>query len=654
MCGIFGRFERPRTSLEMALCRAQTDTLRHRGPDGYGFLAANSQSKHWLVVHNRPWPEEPPASEQSGWNGFLGHRRLAILDLSEKAAQPMGDPEGRYWITFNGEIYNFADIRRDLKDRGVTFRTDHSDTEVLLMAYIHWGPDCLARLRGMFAFGILDLEENRVFLARDRLGKKPLYYRLSPDGLQFASEMKAILADPGVPRDIDPIALAQYMLYGYVPAPRTIYQGIAKLPPAHFALGSLDQPQELTVRRYWEFPPAHPGEPRSDWLEEFVAEVDEAVRIRMISDVPLGAFASGGLDSTLVVRQMHRNSTEPLKTFSIGFEEEDYNELPWARQVSHRYHTDHYEEIVHPDAISLLPRLVKQFDEPFGDPSAIPTLMVSELARRQVTVALSGDGGDELLAGYHRYHRSELLRKALRPVPVFFRKYLFQALGGLWPLSWKGKGFITRLGQDSRTLYRSMMAQATNLAVLHPDLRRRLADNSEIHAFFDHCWKKGPQHYVSRLQFTDAQTYLPEDILVKTDRTSMAVSLELRCPLLDHRVVELTARLPLDLKYRNGDKKVIIKQALLPEFGPAFINRKKTGFGIPLKYWFRGNLKSFVQERLLNGASPLRGLCDGKVMDTFVNRCLQGQRDLSPDLWRLLVLGEWCQSVHGSSPWRAE
>jgi asparagine synthase (glutamine-hydrolysing) len=651
MCGIFGRLElASRGYLNFSLCRTQMETLRPRGPDGFGFLLANSRTGEYVVTHNRPSPGKDMHIPAPCWNVFLGHRRLAILDLSAKAAQPMGDPEGRFWITFNGEIYNFNEIRQELGKGGVVFRTDHSDTEVLLQAYMQWGEGCLGLLRGMFAFGIFDLKENRVFLARDRFGKKPLYYRLAPEGLQFASELKAIIADQGVPREIDPVALAQYMLYGYIPAPRTIYKGIAKLPAAHFAYFSLHWPTDIKIKRYWEFPQNVPG-PKcnpKDWLEEFVAELNEAVRIRMISDVPLGAFASGGLDSTLVVRQMHQLSPEPTKTFSIGFEEEDFNELPWARQVAQHYRTEHYEEITQPDAISLLPRLVGLFDEPFGDPSAIPTLMVSELARRHVTVALSGDGGDELFAGYNRYHVADRLNRFVTPIPLLLRRTLFQNLGTLWPISWKGKGFITRLGADPQNLYRSTVARDTNFALLNGDLRNSI-NKVEVHDFFDGPWHRGPEDYVSRLQFLDIHTYLPEDILVKVDRTSMSVALEVRCPLLDHRLAELAVNLPRYFKYHNGDKKMIIKQVLLPEFGSSFIYRQKSGFGVPLKHWFSDNSRSFVQERLLNNSSNLSSLCDLKAVRKLFHDNLRGQRDLSTDLWRLLVLGEWCNQIHQGS-----
>ncbi len=632
--------------LDGALCCAQTDTMRHRGPDGAGYLRIDSVTGIYSLTHHSSSFEAVQADRRQSWDIFLGHRRLAILDLSPQAAQPMADPQGRYWLTFNGEIYNFLEIKRELASFGITFRTDHSDTEVLLMAYVQWGADCLARLRGMFAFGIVDVREKRLFLARDRLGKKPLYYRAAAREFKFASELKAIMADPAVPREIDPVALGQYLVYGYIPAPRTIYRGIAKLPPGHCAWVDLARPHEIKLWRYWEVPEAPDSLRGNDWLEEFNAELTEAVRLRMISDVPLGAFASGGLDSTLVVRQMHQVGRGPVRTFAIGFAKGGVNELPYARQVARRYHAEHTEEIVHPDALTLLPHLVRQFDEPFGDSSAIPTWIVSEVARRHVTVALSGDGGDELFAGYTRYHNAHKLQRLLAPVPPSLQRSLLTTLRTIWPRSWRGKALLNRGGLLSGNIYRAIMARDTNLALLHPDIRNDAADSLELHAFFDEYWQRGPEHLVSRMQFTDLHTYLPEDILVKADRASMAASLELRCPLLDHRVVELTARMPLNLKYRHGDQKFLVKHILLPELGPDFTYRKKNGFQSPLRSWFQGNLRHFLKERLFVASRSLADLCDQSAVKALVQRFFEGQTDLSEDVWRLLVLAEWQHNVH--------
>ncbi len=356
MCGIFGSFT-PGRPLDPELCRRQTDSLAHRGPDGAGYLWASSRSGEVFLNSE---PDSPKLPGPNGWDYFLGHRRLAVLDLSPQAAQPMSDPCGRYWIVFNGEIYNFLELRRELEGQGAVFRTDHSDTETLLLAYIRWGAACLPRLRGMFAFAVLDLKEHTLFLARDRVGKKPLYYHAGPAGLSFASELKALLADPQTPRNLNPAALGQYLAYGYIPAANTVYQGIAKFPPGHFAEISLKTPHRVVPRRYWDLPEVEPAAAGKDWQEEFLAELTEAVRLRLVSDVPLGAFASGGLDSTLIISLMRRVCPGPVRTFTLGFAESGNSELPWARQVARRYGTEHHEEIVRPDALALLPALVRR------------------------------------------------------------------------------------------------------------------------------------------------------------------------------------------------------------------------------------------------------------------------------------------------------
>lgn len=642
MCGIFGSFTNGRP-LNLALCYKQTDTLVHRGPDSAGYFWACSNSGKYSL--HSPAVRSNEFLQETG-NIFLGHRRLAVLDLSTQAAQPMSDPGNRYWIVFNGEIYNCAEIRRDLESQGVLFRTHHSDTEVLLMAYVRWGENCLDRLRGMFAFAVLDLRDKRLFLARDRLGKKPLYYRATTDGLTFASELKAILADPGVPRRLEPAALAQYLAYGYIPAPGTIYRGIAKLPPAHFAHVSLDNPHEMIIQRYWDLPGTDHRSLSLDWQEEFGEVLAEAVRLRMISDVPLGAFASGGIDSTLIIRQMRQFSPGPVRTFAIGFPEAESSELPWARQVAQRYGTEHHEEVVSPDALALLPRLVRHFDEPFGDSSALPALVVSEMARRQVTVALSGDGGDELLAGYTRYRYAQQLHQLFGVLPDSLRPLALQALGRFWPRSWRGKGIVSRIGLSPQNPYRALMARDNSLALLHADLRRQVGTNGKVHGFFERHWEQGPQEYLRRLQYVDFHTYLSEDILVKADRASMAAALELRSPLLDHKVVELAARLPRSLMFRRHEQKILFKQILLPDFGPEFVSRRKTGFQMPLRIWFKKNLGQVITDRLLDQSGPLTGLCDPTAVAALAGRFFKGQQDLSEELWRLLVLSEWVAQVH--------
>jgi len=644
-CGIFGKIQADGRPIDTSLFLRQLNTLVHRGPDGFGLFLANLGTGRTSTTYNNP-PEE----NGGPFDAALGHRRLAILDLSQAAAQPMHDEERRFCITFNGEIYNFAELRQELVARRHIFRTDHSDTEVLLHAFKEWGEGCLNRLRGMFAFVVLDLNSRRLFLARDRIGKKPLYYRTGPEGFQFASELKAILADPYVPRRIDPVALAQYLMYNYIPAPRTIYDGIHKLPAAHCAWVNLDCVEKIHVKEYWtlQYQPEQ-GRSLDNWIEEFNAEFAEAVRLRMISDVPLGALLSGGVDSTIVVRAMSRLSSRPVKTFSIGFEQEQHSELKWAREVAKRYGTEHYEEIVCPDAIALLPTLAAQFDEPFADDSALPTYFVCRMARRYVTVVLSGDGGDELFAGYNRY---DIFQKLSRfdwiPLPV--RRFLFGTGARFWPENLAGKGFLTLLSQDLYGRYLEQRGKITGLGFLAPELRQTVIREADPHAFFAQAWERAPQEPLSRLQYVDTKTYLPEDILVKVDRSSMLNSLEARCPLLDHRVVELAARIPFQFKYNCHDKKFLLKQILLPDLGQQFLARRKTGFGVPMKRWFHGELAGYVREHLFSANGYLPDEINRKAVERLVRFYQRGNRDLSRYLWNLLMLAAWTEISRGTRP----
>lgn len=640
-CGIFGRIQPRERAIDVSLFARQLRTMVHRGPDGYGVMLANSTTGRTRRGYNRL-----PEANGDRFEVGLGHHRLSIIDLSEAAAQPMTDHAGQSWITFNGEVYNFEDLRRELLTRGHTFKTDHSDTEVLLHAFKEWGEQCVHRLRGMYAFGIVDLRSRRLFLARDRIGKKPLYYRAAPEGFQFASELKAILADPHVPRRLDPVALAQYLVYGYIPAPRTIYQGMCKLPPAHFAWVDLDSPEKIHVQEYWtlRYQPEE-GWKIEDWMGEFDAEFTEAVRLRMISDVPLGALLSGGIDSTAVVRAMTRLSNRPVKTFSIGFEEEDYSELKWAREVAKRYRTEHHEEIVRPDGVTLLPMLAAQYDEPFADSSAVPTYYVCRMARRHVTVVLTGDGGDELFAGYNRYQYFQK-RSRLDWIPHLVRRSLFGTPAFLWPKNISGKRLLTDLSNDPYRRYLDRMGKSAALKFLIPELRDTVLREGDLHGFFARTWKDGPQDAVSRLQYVDTKTYLPEDILVKVDRASMLNSLEARCPLLDHKVVELAARIPMQFKYNDHERKYLLRQLLLPDLGQPFLSRRKKGFSIPLNRWFQRELAGYVREHLLFANGNLPDEIDRKEVNRLVHSYQQENRDLSYHLWSLLMLKAW-NEVHG-------
>jgi asparagine synthase (glutamine-hydrolysing) len=638
MCGIFGRINADGRPIDSTAFLRQLNTLAHRGPDGYGMFLTNQDTGATLISYNQP-PRDTPQHYDIG----LGHRRLSIIDLSEAAAQPINDCEGKLWLTFNGEIYNFAALRRELARQGHIFRTDHSDSEVLLYAFKQWGEKCLDHLRGMFAFAVLDLRSRRLFLARDRIGKKPLYFNAQPNGFQFASELKVLLADRLTPRRIDPVALAQYLTFNYIAAPRTIFQGIGKLPAGHFAWVELDRPDRIQLADYWNlrFEPES-RQDITDWIEEFDAEFTEAVKLRMISDVPLGALLSGGIDSTIVVRAMSRFANSPVKTFSIGFEEERYSELRWARLVAKRYGTEHHEAVVRPNAIEVLPKIAEQHDEPFADDSALPTYYVSQMARRHVTVVLTGDGGDELFAGYNQYGLFNKLNRVDR-FPLALRRLVFGTIARVWPENITGKGLLSLLGQDSCGRYLHQRSKPAALRFLAPELRRTVSHQSEFDDFFLQAWSKAPADSIGRLQYVDTKTYLPEDILVKVDRASMLNSLEARCPLLDHKVVELAARMPTRYKFAGREKKFLLKQILSTDFSAEFLSRRKTGFGFPMNRWFQTDLAQYVRERLLSHDASLPQEINRPAVKKLVNSYQRGNRDLSGYIWNLLMLSAWTE-----------
>jgi asparagine synthase (glutamine-hydrolysing) len=623
MCGITGLLYADRRSIDRTLLRAMNETLVHRGPDGDG-------------IHDEP-------------GMGLAHRRLSIIDLSG-GSQPMCNESGDVWISFNGEIYNFHELKRQLEARGHRFATV-SDTETIVHAYEEYGEDCVSHLSGMFAFAIWDARQRKLFLARDRVGIKPLYYYCDGRRLLFASELKAILADPAVPRELDMRALADYLVYGYIPLNKTIFREVKKLLPGHWAAVTPDlklDRLQTQVRQYWDlqFAP-DPDRSEAEWLDGLEQLLCETIKSHMISDVPLGAFLSGGLDSSCVVALMAKLSPCPVRTFTIGFSEPEFNELPFARQIAEQYGTDHYEMVVRPDAIELLPELARQFDEPFGDSSAIPTYYVSRLARRHVTVALSGDGGDEAFAGYRRYaHTMAALRnqRRLAFVPRVVRRHLGRVLADHLPASVRGRGTLRRLGMSPAETYLNVayFHESSFLTdLLHADVQSLLqyGDGDSLTDYFESL--DGDD--LSRMQYLDTKTYLPEDILTKVDRTSMLTSLEARVPLLDHRVLEFAARIPPGLKFRQGKGKYIFRkllQKLLPE---PLLTRPKMGFGVPLVHWFKLDLTAYTREVLLAKQSRERGLFDSSAVEAILAEHCQGRIDRSDDIWRLLMLEHWCR-----------
>jgi asparagine synthase (glutamine-hydrolysing) len=623
MCGIAGIWNYATgETVDRDLLRRMTDVIAHRGPDDHGM---EFDDAHGV--------------------GF-GFRRLAIIDLSPAGHQPMCNEDGTVWLVFNGEIYNYAALRPRLEAQGHRFRS-RTDSEVIIHHYEEHGADCVRDFNGMFGFAIWDSKARRLVLARDRLGKKPLYYRLDGGRLRFASELKSLLQEPGDPPALDWRALGEYLATGYVPPPRTIFQGISKLPPGHVLVF---ENGEASIRRYWDWLPAFaPDHARTEqqWIDDVRTMLQTAVRDRLMSDVPLGAFLSGGIDSSAVVATMAGMSDRPVKTFSIGFTNAKYNELEYARTVAEHFGTDHHEEIVEPESLrELLPRLVRQFDEPFGDSSALPTYYVARMARRHVTVCLSGDGGDEAFGGYERY--SQALREAVVDrVPAPVRGALFALPAALIPPGAPGHRLARRMTLGAGQRYAGAMR------LMPPQLLRSLLTDEAARtispdgtAYVETFLARGGElDLLSRMQYADAMTYLPEDILVKVDRTSMLNSLEVRCPLLDYRLLELAARMPAELRVRGGQGKYPLKRAMRGVLPDAVLDRPKMGFGVPLREWFRGESAGYVADVLLDRRTLERGLFRPESLRAMVEQHRDGSRTLDTPIWLLLVLELWFRTV---------
>jgi len=621
MCGIAGfidlwasrqtRAPEERASILDAMCR----TMTHRGPDDQGV---------WLTT-----------------GVALGMRRLAIIDLVS-GQQPISGEDGSVTIVFNGEIYNFQELKPELEASGHTFRT-HSDTEAIVHAYEESGAEGLKRLRGMFAFAIWDAQARSLFIARDRAGKKPLYYTTTPGGtFVFGSELKAVLAHPDVDRQINAEALDAYFTLGYVPEPLSIFHDVHKLQPGH-ALTFTEG--RTTVKSYWDFDFRQgPARSEADYLDELRAILDDSVRLRMIADVPLGAFLSGGIDSSTVVGLMARHSTQPVKTFSIGFHEDSYNELKYARLTAKKFETDHHEFFVTPDICSVVDELAWHLDEPFADSSAIPTYMVSKLARDYVTVALSGDGGDELFAGYTRYV-VEQSRKGFDSVPKFVRKGLLLPLSERLPHSAWGRNYIHNMSLDpvSRFLDSVSLFTALNRKSLYSaGFSHKVAASDYAGTLFHSlAGKVKTNDPLDRLLYIDSKTYLPGDILTKVDRMSMAASLETRAPLLDQKLMEFVTSVPSTLKLAGSETKYLLKKAVSGLIPADILNRPKQGFGVPIQEWINQQLRSRIRETLMEPRTRQRGYIDYRYVDVLLNEHEQRRRDHSQGLWALLMLELW-------------
>jgi asparagine synthase (glutamine-hydrolysing) len=632
MCGITGAvWTDPQKALERDTLQRMIDVLRHRGPDDEGTYVAE--------LRLRPGREAVPGVA-------LGHRRLAIIDLAG-GHQPLSNEDGSVWVVFNGEIYNFSQLQRRLEGGGHRFRT-RCDTETIVHLYEDHGPGFLEHLVGMFALAVWDARRGQLLLARDRLGQKPLVYRHQPGRLLFASQLKSLLEVPGAPREVDPQAVDQYLTYQYVPHPRTIFRGIAKLPPGHYALYRGDR---LEVRPYWQLDfGAEEDRPAEDYARELRSRLTASVELRLQSDVPLGAFLSGGIDSTIVVGLMRQLAGEPVRTFSIGFPVPEYDETRYARIAAEAFQTVHEEFRVEPDAVEILPQLVWHYDEPFGDSSAVPTWYVSRLTRQHVTVALTGDGGDELFAGYPRY-RAVWLAGWFERLPAVVRRIV---AGRYWQklpasprqksLRRRWKRFVEVIGQSPARRYLGWIAifnEARRGELYTDDFISTLPEADPLEFLAAALAQSGRRDPITATSLADLVTYLPCDLMTKVDVASMAHGLECRQPFLDHRVVELAARMPVRWKFRRGRGKRILLQTFADLLPRASRRRPKMGFGVPLDHWFRHELRDFARDVLLDPCSLARGYFRAPAVSRLLDDHQSGRFDHNIRLWALLVLELW-------------
>lgn len=638
MCGICGILDlkhsgAPTRSTLERMCQIIT----HRGPDDEGHFFGNGLA--------------------------MGMRRLSIIDLSG-GHQPISNEDETVWVINNGEIYNYLELREQLLQKGHVFTTN-SDTEVLVHLYEQDGPDFVKRLRGMFALALWDGPRKRLMLARDRVGKKPLYVRCEPQRVLFASEIKSILAAGDVPREIDSQALREYLALGYVPAPRTMFAGIEKILPGHLMLiegGTVQQ------RAYWD-PPFDVQEDRSEqeWVERVREKLLESVRIRLISDVPLGAFLSGGIDSSSVVAAMAQFSDRPVKTYSIGFQGEDnfYNELPYARVVADAFQTDHHEIVVRPDVAELLPKLIWHLDEPIADSAFFTTYLVSRLARESVTVILSGVGGDELFGGYRRY-LGEAMSRYYMLVPGVLRKHLLPAMLDRLPQDrhsgWKNNiryasAFTKTAELDALGRYLSYVtifpAAVRSRLLQQPwqsDLSSGGVASEVLSGYFARC---GSSDDLNRIMYADIKTSLCDDLLALTDKTSMAASIECRAPFVDHELIELAGRIPSSVKIRGMKMKHLLKKAVEPWLPAEILHRKKRGFGAPVGAWMRNDLQSLVGDMLSETQIKKRGLFDWAVVEEIITSHGAQRSDHTDHLLALVSLEQWCRIFLDGNDWRS-
>jgi asparagine synthase (glutamine-hydrolysing) len=622
MCGIAGLvFGDRHHPVDRDLLARMTGVMRHRGPDAEGF--------------------------HIGPGIGLGHRRLSIIDLTT-GDQPMYNETGSIAIVFNGEVYNFRALAQELAARGHVLAT-RSDTETIVHAYEEYGLDFVSHLRGMFAFALWDEPNRRLVLGRDRAGKKPLYYHVDDERLLFASEIKGVLQDPSLKRRVRSEALSDYFSFGAIPAPQTIFQDVYQIPPAHLLVWERGR---VRLREYWDvvLKPTGSGRP-GEALEEFSALFDEAVRLRMVADVPLGAFLSGGVDSSAVVAAMARESNRPVVTTSVGFAEETHSELEHARVVAAAVGSEHHELLVRPNAVEDLPRLVWHFDQPFADSSSLPTYYVARAAREHVTVALSGDGGDEIFAGYQRRYGIHRLESRLRRLlPTAVRRRVLAPLARIYPRSdliprpLRFKLLLSNLGESFERAYfndMSLFLDEEKRALCSAEFLHQVGDYDPFHQFAQHFDRVRDADPLSRVLYVDFKTWLANDILVKVDRMSMACSLEVRAPLLDHKVIEFAARLPASLKFRGAVSKYLLKRHVAGRLPQLAVNRPKQGFELPQAAWLRGELKEVASDLLFSRQAAHRGYVRAEEVKRIWQAHQRGARNHAAQIWALMVLELW-------------
>lgn len=654
MCGITGIYNRDGRAVSLDLVVDMTRKLVHRGPDEEGYFINTvlpvSVSDSYPSLRQLPKSAFPEVGLPKS-NVGLGHRRLSIIDLAT-GQQPLCNEDGHVWIVFNGEIYNYLSIMSELQAKGHRFRT-RSDTETIVHAYEEWGEKVVDRLRGMFAFAIWDEKKQQLFLARDRLGKKPLYYWEYDHRFIFGSEIKAILEAPELMLDLDMTALSDYLSLLYIPSPKTIFRYIHKLPAGHYARVTRDA---VKIHKYWDlsFYPEHDLS-EGQMMEDILTLLDEATRIRLISEVPLGAFLSGGVDSSAVVAMMAGTSRKSVITNSISFNESRYNEAQYAKSIAELFSTDHHEFQVTPEAIPIIEKLAWHYDEPFADSSAVPTYYVSKTARENVTVSLSGDGGDENFAGYSRYYFDVRENRVRNLLPKPIQQPVFGFLSSLYPKTddlpriFKGRAFMANLARDPVDAYYfsvSAIHDEYKKNYLCPDVFQSLTGYKTVDFFRDIYANAPANDHLSKIQYLDIKTYLCEDILTKVDRASMAVSLEVRCPLLDHVFMEYVARIPSRKKLVGTNGKYIFKKALKKCIPQNLLYREKMGFAVPIYEWLKKDIKEYARVLVIDGKAS-KAYLNGDNLERIWKEHQAGTRNWSTQLWVVMMLNLWYERFVG-------